>query len=361
MASSEASAGPPSQAIDLRSDTVTRPTAAMREAIARAEVGDDVYGEDPTVRRLEEEVAALLGKARGLFVPSGTMGNLLAILSHCRPGDEVVVGEGSHSVWYESGGGAAVAGVQFAIAGYGGLFDARALEAAIKPAAYYYPRTRLMALEDTHNRAGGRVWPMGQLREVCGAARARGLAVHLDGARLWNACAASGLAPAERAAPFDSVTVALSKGLGAPVGSVLCGDDAFVSTAHRLRKMLGAGMRQVGVLAAAGLHALHHHRDRLGVDHANARAIAAAIQAARSPIVRVDAMPETNMVVIDLGVDEAAVVERAAELGLRIGAIGPGRLRAVTHLDVDARACDEGVQRLLRAADDVAQREGPAS
>jgi threonine aldolase len=347
-------------AIDLRSDTVTRPTAAMREAIARAQVGDDVYGEDPTARQLEAEVAALLGKERGLFVPSGTMGNLLAILAHCRPGDEVVVGEGSHSVWYESGGGAAIAGVQFVLAGRGGLFDAAELEAAIKPDAYYYPRTRLVALEDTHNRAGGRVWPLPQQRAVCERARARGLAAHLDGARLWNACAASGVSPAERAAPFDSVTVALSKGLGAPVGSVLCGGATFIAAAHRFRKMLGAGMRQVGVLAAAGLHALHHHRARLADDHANARAFAAAIRAAKHPLVSVEGTPETNMVVVSLEVDEGAVVRRAEELGLRIGAVGPRRLRAVTHLDVDAHACDEAVGLLLRAAEDVAHSAGRA-
>jgi threonine aldolase len=346
-------------AIDLRSDTVTRPTPAMREAIARAEVGDDVYGEDPTARRLEEEVAAIVGKPRGLFVPSGTMGNLLAILVHCRRGDEVVVGEGSHSVWYESGGGAAIAGVQFAIAGHGGLFDVDELEAAIKPAAYYYPRTSLVALEDTHNRAGGRVWPIEQLRSVAAHARSRGLAVHLDGARLWNASVASGLSPAERAAPFDTVTVALSKGLGAPVGSVLCGTDAFVSAAHRLRKMLGAGMRQVGVLAAAGLHAVQHHRARLADDHANARALATALAAAQSPNARVDpSAVETNMVRIDLSTDEARVMRRAAELGVLVGSPGPRRLRAVTHLDVDARAISEAARILVRAADEAARGEG---
>ncbi len=328
------------RAIDLRSDTVTRPTAAMREAMARAEVGDDVYGEDPTAIRLEAEVAAILGKEAGLFVPSGTMGNQLSILGHCRAGDEVVVGEGSHSVWYESGAGAALAGVQFALAGRGGLFDAAELALAIKPPQHWYPRTSLVAIEDTHNRAGGRVWPLEQLRAVAALARERGLALHLDGARLWNACVASGTEPAERAAPFDSVTVCLSKGLGAPVGSVLCGTRSFIDGARRHRKMLGGGMRQVGVLAAAGLYALAHHRARLAEDHHNARAFAEAFGVSSV---------ETNIVNVDLSVDAERVCARARELGLLIGASGPQRIRAVTHLDVD-RAAVLRAAEILRAA-----------
>lgn len=336
--------------IDLRSDTVTRPTAAMREAMARAEVGDDVYGEDPTVQRLEAEVAALLGKEQGLFVSSGSMGNQLAILGHCRPGDEVVVGEGSHSVWYEVGAGAALAGVQFAIAGRGGFFDVAELETAIKPSAYYYPRTSLLALEDTHNRAGGRVWPLAKLREVVAHAKSRGLATHLDGARLWNAAAASGTTVAERAAPFDSVTVCLSKGLGAPVGSVLCGDAAFVARARRNRKMLGGGMRQVGILAAAGLYALEHHRARLAEDHANARAFAELVSSA--PGIRVDlACVETNIVNVDVDCDAVPAVARARELGLLVGDSGPRRIRAVTHLDVDRTQVLEGARLLIRAVE----------
>ena len=336
--------------IDLRSDTVTKPTAAMREAIARAEVGDDVYGEDPTVKRLEETVAALLGKEKGLFVPSGTLGNQLAILGHCRPGDEVVVGEGSHSVWYECGAGAALGGVQFVIAGRGGLFTADELDGAIKPSSYYYPRTTLTMLEDTHNVAGGRVWPIAQLRAVVARAKAVGLATHLDGARLWNASVASGITPAERAAPFDSVTVCLSKGLGAPVGSVLCGDAAFIVRAHRNRKMLGAGMRQVGLLAAAGLHALEHHRARLSDDHANARRFAEALVAANDPRVSVD-LPsvETNIVNVDLTVAAEPVVARARELGLLVGASAPKRIRAVWHLDAEAAQVEDATRRLLDA------------
>jgi threonine aldolase len=318
----------------------------MREAMARAEVGDDVYGEDPTVHRLQDQVAALLGKEAGLFVSSGTMGNQLAIFAQCRPGDEVVVGEGSHSVWYETGAGAAIAGVQFAIAGMGGLFDVADLESAIKPSAYWYPKTTLVAIEDTHNRAGGKVWPIEKLRAVSEAARARGLATHLDGARLWNAAVASGTTPAERAASFDTVTVCLSKGLGAPVGSVLCGSRDFVARAHRLRKMLGGGMRQVGVLAAAGLHALEHHRARLSKDHENARALAEALS--KDARVRVE-RPETNIVAIDVNGDAEAICARAAKHGLLVGASGPRRIRAVTHLDVDERAILEGARLLLDA------------
>lgn len=336
--------------IDLRSDTVTRPTAAMREAMARAEVGDDVYGEDPTVQRLEAEVAALLGKELGLFVSSGSMGNQLAILGHCRPGDEVVVGEGSHSVWYEVGAGAALAGVQFAIAGRGGFFDVAELEAAIKPSAYYYPRTSLLALEDTHNRGGGRVWPLPKMREVVEHARARGLATHLDGARLWNAAVASGTTVEDRAAPFDSVTVCLSKGLGAPVGSVLCGSAEFIGRARRNRKMLGGGMRQVGILAAAGLYALEHHRARLADDHANARAFAELVSSA--PGARVDlASVETNIVNVDVDCDAARAVGRARELGLLVGDSGPRRIRAVTHLDVERAQVVEGARILMRAVE----------
>ncbi len=336
--------------IDLRSDTVTKPSPAMREAMARAEVGDDVYGEDPTVRRLEEQVAALLGKERGLFVPSGSMANQLAIMGHTRPGDEVVVGEGSHSVWYEVGAGAVLAGVQFAIAGKGGLFDVDALDEAIKPPAFYYPRTSLIAIEDTHNRAGGRVWPITQLRAVTERARARGLASHLDGARLFNACVASGTSPGERAASFDSATVCLSKGLGAPVGSVLTGSVEFITRAHRHRKMLGGGMRQVGILAAAGLYALEHNQARLADDHRNARIFAEELMAARSPHLSVNvAAIDTNIVNVDLDLDAEPVVARARELGLFVGASAQKRIRAVTHLDVDEAAVREAARRLSAA------------
>jgi threonine aldolase len=341
--------------IDLRSDTVTRPTPAMREAMARAEVGDDVYGEDPSVARLEAEVASLLGKEAALFVPSGTMGNQLALLCHTERGDEVYAGEGSHCIWYESGAAAAWSGAQLVEVGQGGLFDAGELERAIKPPAYYMPRPRLLVIENTHNRGGGRVWPLAQLEAVCEGARQRGLALHLDGARLWNASAASGESVATLARAFDSVSVCFSKGLGAPVGSALAGPRSLVERAHRLRKMLGGGMRQVGVLAAAASYALEHHRGQLALDHENARALAAAL--AGLPGVSIPKV-ETNIVMVDLPFDAEPVVQRAAERGLRLSAFGPRRLRAVTHLDVDAGAIARAAS-ILRELIDPEERARP--
>lgn len=331
--------------IDLRSDTVTRPTSAMREAMARAEVGDDVYGEDPSVARLEAEVAELLGKEAALFVPSGTMGNQLALLCHTERGDEVYAAEGSHCIWYESGAAAAWSGVQLVEVGRGGLFDVAELERAIKPSAYYMPRPRLLVVENTHNRGGGRVWPSARLEAVCELARRRGLGLHLDGARLWNASVASGESVAALARGFDTVSVCFSKGLGAPVGSALVGPRTLMEKAHRLRKMLGGGMRQVGVLAAAASHAIAHHRSLLALDHANARALASALVGLTGVSVP---EPETNIVMIDLPVDAEPVVARAAERGLRLSAFGPRRLRAVTHLDVDADAIARAAS-ILRA------------
>ncbi len=334
--------------IDLRSDTVTRPTPGMREAMARAEVGDDVYGEDPSVRALEERIAALTGKEAALFVPSGTMGNQLAIACHTRRGDEVIIGEGAHCAWFESGAAAALSGVQFAIAGRGGCYDAAAMEAAAKPLAYHLPRTSLVALENTHNRAGGRVFPQADVARVAERARARGFGVHIDGARIWNAAVATGLEVRELLAPADTSSVCFSKGLGAPVGSALVGPKPFVVEAHRLRKMWGGGMRQAGVLAAAALYALEHHRARLADDHANARAFAEAL--AGAPGASLDAASvETNIVNVDLDVPAEAVVAAARERGLLLNAIGPRRLRAVMHLDVDARAVREGAARLAVA------------
>ena len=329
--------------IDLRSDTVTKPTAAMRRAMHDAEVGDDVYGEDPTVLTLEGRVAELLGKEAARFVPSGTMANQIALLVHCRPGDEVITSEGAHCAFYESGAGAAWAGVQFVTAGAGVIFSPEDLDAAAKPDAYWCPRTRLLTLENTHNRGGGKVLPQDRVAALCAHARARGYATHLDGARLFNASVASGRTVAELAAPFDTVSVCLSKGLGAPVGSLLAGTREHVRAATRLRKMLGGGMRQVGVLAAAGLHALDHHVARLADDHAHAKLLADCVRAA--PGVTVEA-PDTNIVMIDLpaGTTADAVVTAAAARGVKLSAFGPRRLRAVTHLDVtaeDARRAGE--------------------
>ncbi len=333
-------------AIDLRSDTVTRPTPAMREAMARAEVGDDVYREDATVRALEERVATLCGKEAALFVPSGTMSNQIALILHTRRGDEVIIGEGAHCAWYESGAGGALAGVQFAVAGRGGLFSAAEMEAARKPEAYYYPRTSLVALENTHNRGGGRCWPAPLLDEVTRAARAAGLALHLDGARLWNVSAAQGRPMDELCAPFDTVSVCFSKGLGAPVGSALVGSLPLIREALRLRKMLGGGMRQVGILAAAALHALDHHRARLADDHRNARAFAELV--AQAPGVVVDlAGVETNIVNVQVPSLDAQQVALEALMGdLLLNATGPHTLRAVFHLDVSPDQAREAAERL---------------
>lgn len=332
---------------DLRSDTVTQPSPEMREAIARAEVGDDVYGEDPEVQRLEREVAERIGTERALFVPSGTMANQIALLCHTARGDEVVIGEGAHLARYESGAAAAWSGVQFAVAGRGGLYDASELRAAITPAAYYLPRTRLVAVENTHNMAGGLVFPQHQVERIAAVAREASLSLHLDGARLWNASVASGRSPAELAAPFDTVSVCFSKGLGAPVGSALCGSGELIERARRYRKMLGGGMRQAGVLAAAARYALAHNVERIATDHAAARALAEVLAAV--PGVSIPAPVETNIVLVELErVEAATAVDRAREAGVLIGAVGPRTLRAVTHLDVSDR-CGDAAECLARA------------
>jgi threonine aldolase len=336
--------------IDLRSDTVTRPTPAMREAMARAEVGDDVYGEDPTVRALEELVATIAGKEAALFVPSGTMGNQLALLTGTRRGDEVVCGEGAHLAWFESGAGAALSGVQFAAAGQGGLFDAAEMEAAVKPRAYYHPRTALVAVENTHNRAGGRVFPQADVAAIAKRARELDLGLHLDGARIWNASAATGIAVAELAAPFDTVSLCFSKGLGAPVGSALCSTRKRIEEAHRLRKMLGAGMRQSGIIAAAALYALEHHRTRLSDDHENAKLFASELRGLTAGTNVTVPEPETNIVTVDLKATEGTTVTALAKSsGVLVGAIVPTRLRAVFHLDVDRNAAVQGARILGRA------------
>jgi threonine aldolase len=336
--------------IDLRSDTVTRPTPAMREAMARAEVGDDVYGEDPTVRALEELVAGLTGKEAALFVPSGTMGNQLALATSTRRGDEVVCGEGAHLSWFESGAGAALSGVQFAVAGRGGLFDVAEMEAAVKPRAYYYPRTSLVAIENTHNRAGGRVFPEADARAIVKRARELDLKAHLDGARIWNACARTGASLADLAAPFDTVSVCFSKGLGAPVGSALCASKAQIEEAHRLRKMLGAGMRQAGILAAGALYAVQHHRARLADDHEHAKLFAKELRGLLSSAAVTVQDPETNIVNIDLPAGPAAkAIALAKEKGVLVGTILPTRIRAVFHLDIARPSALDAARTLARA------------
>jgi threonine aldolase len=305
--------------IDLRSDTVTRPSVGMRRAMAEAEVGDDQYGEDPTVNRLQERIAKLLGKEAALFVPSGTMSNQIALKLLTRPGDEVLVAD-AHMMWLEAGAGAANSGVMFTSIGKGGLFTADDFRAALKPRGHIvFPATGLVVIENTHNLGGGVVFPQADAAAICAAARVAGVASYLDGARLFNASVASGTSLAALAAPFDLVSVALSKGLGCPVGSVLAGTAAEIGRAIRARRMFGGAMRQSGILAAAGLYALDHNVARLGEDHANARLIAERL-AGMAGIALDLATVQTNIVIFRLGEglpDAATITARAKEAGSR--------------------------------------------
>ena len=334
--------------IDLRSDTVTRPTDAMRAAMACAPVGDDQYGEDPSTNRLQARMAELLGKEAALWLPTGTMANQVALRTLTRPGDEVVASRESHAAWHEVGGAAANAGVQIHEIGQGGLFTADDLRAATKPRNFaIFPSTTLVEIENTHNRAGGVIVPQTLVLDVCLAARELGLATFLDGARLWNASAASGLALDTLAAPFDLVAVAFSKGLGAPGGSLLAGPRTLIAAADRHRRRLGGAMRQNGIFSAAALHAIDHHRNRLPEDHANARALAERLLSS-APVQLDLGTVQTNIVVFHLPatlpLDAPTLSLRAAEQGVLVNAFGPRTVRAVTHLDVDRAQC-------LQAAD----------
>jgi threonine aldolase len=328
--------------IDLRSDTVTLPSPDMRQAMAAAPVGDDQYGEDPSVNRLQERIAELLGKEAALFVPSGTMANQIALKILTRPGDDVVVGDEAHIVWHESGAAAANSGVQFTVVGQGGLFTAADLRAAYKPPGHIvFPPTTLVAIENTHNRGGGVVFPQSEAAAICETARELGLASYLDGARLFNTAAATGRSLAELAAPFDLVSVALSKGLGCPVGSLIAGRYAGIVRARRARRMFGGAMRQSGILAAAGLYALDHNLPRLVEDHINAKILAERLAGLRG--VRLDlATVQSNIVIFRMDPrepDAATIVARAQETGVLISAFGERTVRAVTHLDVSRDQC----------------------
>jgi threonine aldolase len=327
--------------IDLRSDTVTKPSEAMRGAMVRAEVGDDQYGEDPSVNLLQERIAALLGKEAALFVPSGTMANQIALRLLTRPGDEVVVGAEAHIVWHEAGASSANAGVQFAVAGCGGAFTEEDFRTAYKPSGHFvFPPTTLVAIENTHNRGGGVVFPQDNIAAICAAARAMGVGAYLDGARLFNAAVAAGRTLAELAAPFDVVSVALSKGLGCPAGSLIAGTAAAMRSAIRTRRMLGGAMRQSGILAAAGLYALDQGLSHLAQDHANARTIAELVAQTEAEIDL--ATVQTNIVIFRLPAhlpDAATVVRRAKEQGVLVLAFAPRMVRATTHRDVSAAQC----------------------
>ena len=336
--------------VDLRSDTVTRPTPEMRRAMAEAQVGDDVLGDDPTVNRLQAMAAERLGKEAALFVPSGTMGNLAAVLSHCGRGDEIILGDQCHTAMYEAGGVAAVGGIhpRTLATRPDGTLPLEAIEAAIRPDDVHFPTTRLICLENTHNRCGGVALSLDYTIGVGKLAREKGLRFHLDGARIFNAAAATGNSAKEMAAPADSVTFCLSKALCAPVGSVLCGDGAFIYRARRIRKQLGGGMRQAGVIAAAGIVALETMVDRLGEDHARARRLAEGLRSVPGLTLETDP-PPTNMVYLRLSAEEPldgpALVRALAKYDVLALASGPRRIRLVLHHDVD----DAGVERAVAA------------
>jgi threonine aldolase len=332
--------------VDLRSDTVTRPGPGMRAAMAEAEVGDDVYGEDPSINRLQAQAAEMVGKEAALFVASGTMANQVAVRTHTRSGDAILAGQRAHVFLFESGAAAAISGVQGVILGEEGFFDAADVRAAIYPRDAHFARTRLVCVENTHNASGGRVFPLDDQLAIAEVAREAGLKMHLDGARLFNAAAASGCPAAELAAPYDSVSFCLSKGLGAPVGSLLCGTRAFVDEAHRYRKMFGGGMRQAGILAAAGSYALERHVKRLADDHANARRLADGLR--ELPGVTLVREPETNIVLFRVP-DQGRFITELRAREVLVGAMGADLLRAVLHLDVDAA----GVERALEVSREV--------
>lgn len=346
--------------VDLRSDTVTTPTPEMRKAMAAAEVGDDVYGEDPTVRRLEEKAAALLGKEDGLFVPSGTMGNLVAVMTHAARGNEVIVEAEAHIYYYEVGGMAVVAqAIPRTIPGERGTFTPEKLGAALRATNIHFPVPVLVCLENTHNRAGGAVWPQDLFDAVASAAHKAGLAVHLDGARVFNAAIYLGRPASEIAKSADSVMFCLSKGLSAPVGSCLVGTKDWIVRARKNRKTVGGGMRQAGVIAAAGLVALDTMIDRLGEDHANARALAEGLANISGLGVDLE-MVQTNMVmcyVDGLGVTAPEFSKRLAEKGVLANAADPRKVRFVTHKDVSAA----DINKTLAATAEVAKEAHPAA
>jgi len=331
--------------IDLRSDTVTRPTPSMRQAIADAEVGDDVLGDDPTVQALEKRVAEILGTEAAVYMPSGTMTNQVAIRAHTEPGDEILLDANSHSYFYEAGAPGGVSGVMCRLLpGVRGIFSADDVKAALRPKNYHFPPTKLLCVENTHNRGGGAVWPIERIAEVAEVARDAGLYLHLDGARLWNASVATGIPERTYASYFNSISVCFSKGLGAPVGSALAGTKEFIHRARRFRKMLGGAMRQVGVIAAGALYALENHRTRLVEDHANAQALAVGI----ADLAGIELDPEsvqTNIVIFRVtSMPAAKLVEKLKQAGVLVLATGPDTIRAVTHLDVSSCQIAEAVE-----------------
>ncbi len=330
--------------IDLRSDTVTKPTAQMREAMAKAAVGDDVFSEDPTVQMLEKRTAEVLGKEAAVYMPSGTMSNEVAIRSQTEPGDEILVDAQAHCYLYESGAPAALAGVICRlISGERGIFTAQDVRAALRPANYHFPPTKLLCIENTHNHGGGSIWPLELIAEVAAVAKEANLKLHLDGARLWNASVASGISEKEYAEYFDSVNVCFSKGLGAPVGSALVGSAELVDRARRFRKQFGGGMRQVGIIAAGALFALKRNRARLAKDHENAKELALGITGL--PGIKLDEKTvETNIVLFQISSKPAnQVAEQLYQSGVHVLAMGHDTIRAVTNLDISNKQIKEAI------------------
>ncbi|MHB2148760.1 low-specificity L-threonine aldolase [Calditrichota bacterium LG25] len=340
--------------VDLRSDTLTRPDEGMRQAMASAEVGDDVFGEDPTVNLLQEKIAELTGKKAALFVASGTMGNQVSINAHTQPGDEVICEERAHIFNYESGSPAMLSGVQLRpLPGKYGVLDVEEVEEAIRPADHHFPQTRLISLENTHNRWGGTIYPLDEIKKMHKLAKKYKLKMHLDGARLWNASIATGITIKEFSRYFDSVSLCFSKGLGAPVGSVIAGDEDFIERAHRYRKAYGGGMRQAGILAAAAIYAIEHNWQRMADDHRRARTLAETINDMPGLVVNLQTV-QTNIVIVDTsltGRSSAEIASRLLEEGVKVIAFAPTRLRVVTHLHID----DQAIERAIEAFKNVSK------
>ena len=342
--------------IDLRSDTLTKPTQGMRQAMAKAEVGDDVFGEDPTVNLLQDKLAAILKKEAGLFVPSGTMANQVAIKTHIQPGDEIIIDQNAHIYYYECGAAAVISGGQFqCLQGENGILSAEAIASAIRAPDIHQPPSRLICLENTHNRGGGSIYPVEKAASISNLASGHDIRVHLDGARLFNAALAAGTTVEAFAKLADSVSICFSKGLGAPVGSVLCGSADFIDEARRYRKMLGGGMRQVGILAAACLYAIDNHIERLAEDHDKAKKL--AFELAQMEGIQIDPQSVvSNIVLFDVsntGVNAGALVERLDAKGVLTIPFGPTTIRAVTHMDVDANDIEKALETIRRVLKEV--------
>jgi threonine aldolase len=342
-------AGAPPVRINLYSDTQTRPTPAMKEAMMRAEVGDEQHGDDPTVHELCDRMAALMGKQAAMYLPSGTMCNVIAILTHCGKGDEVIAHETSHILHSEGGTHAALTGVQIMpMKGPRGMFTADDVRAAIRPKTRYAPPQRLLEVEQTANIGGGAIWPLAQLNAVADVAHEQGWATHMDGARLMNACVGAGIAAKDMVANYDSVWLDFTKGLGAPLGAVLCGDEEFIGRAWRWKQRLGGSMRQAGICAAACIYALDHHIDRLAEDHANAKALARGLRQIPGVVVE---EPDTNLVFFDVkgaGMDVATLQAKLTMRGVAVSGLG-GRVRACTHIDVTAPMIEEAITEIRTA------------